>query len=121
MKISDETKAELRRLHAEESVAGKAFNDVSDQADGAEWRSAFDRFDRAHMRLYAKMVANIIPLLEALAASEAEREGLRAQMGRPYPDECPCENEKPDPCPACGASVAKGSCMARKYRRSPCP
>lgn len=23
---------------------------------------------------------------------------------------CPCINEKPDPCPACGASVASGVC-----------
>jgi len=50
------------------------------------------------------------------AAREIER--LRDAMSRPYPDECPCENEQPDPCPACGASVASGACMARRYRKA---
>lgn len=24
--------------------------------------------------------------------------------------DCPCENEKPDPCPRCGATVESGAC-----------
>lgn len=41
------------------------------------------------------------------------------------PEFCPCENEMPDPCPACGATVGgndkvRGICQARKgYRREP--
>jgi hypothetical protein len=41
------------------------------------------------------------------------------------PEFCPCENEMPDPCPACGATVSgkdrvHGVCQARKgYRRKP--
>jgi len=43
----------------------------------------------------------------------------------PRPDYCPCENETPDPCPACGATVSgndpvRGVCQARKgYRHDP--
>jgi hypothetical protein len=37
----------------------------------------------------------------------------------PRPDYCPCENEQPDPCPACGATVATGSCQARYRGSSP--
>ena len=34
------------------------------------------------------------------------------------PDYCPCENDLPDPCPACGATIAgndpvRGCCQAR--------
>ena len=29
---------------------------------------------------------------------------------------CPCENEQPDPCPACGATVADGICKATEPR-----
>ena len=34
------------------------------------------------------------------------------------PDYCPCTNEQPDPCPACGATVANGTCRAL-YRQPP--
>lgn len=42
------------------------------------------------------------------------------------PDYCPCENEKPDPCPACGATVegndpVRGVCQARSMSRPPEP
>lgn len=42
------------------------------------------------------------------------------------PDYCPCENEEPDPCPACGATVGgkdpvHGCCQARYNRRAPRP
>lgn len=41
------------------------------------------------------------------------------------PEFCPCFEEAPDPCPACGATVSgkdvvRGICQARKgYRREP--
>jgi hypothetical protein len=41
------------------------------------------------------------------------------------PEYCPCQHETPDPCPACGATVAgndkvRGVCQARNgYRREP--
>jgi hypothetical protein len=41
----------------------------------------------------------------------------------PRPEFCPCENETPDPCPACGATVSgdddvRGVCQAKRgYRR----
>lgn len=39
------------------------------------------------------------------------------------PDYCPCENEMPDPCPVCGATVdgvgMKGVCKALFQRRRP--
>lgn len=42
------------------------------------------------------------------------------------PKYCPCENEMPDPCPACGATVAgndkvKGACQAIFNRPAPRP
>lgn len=37
------------------------------------------------------------------------------------PEYCPCENEKPDPCPACGATVANGVCRARHNGPKPEP
>lgn len=41
------------------------------------------------------------------------------------PDYCPCKNESPDPCPACGATVSghdkvRGVCQAR-YGAKPEP
>jgi hypothetical protein len=41
------------------------------------------------------------------------------------PNYCPCEDETPDPCPACGATVSgkdpvRGVCQAR-YGREPKP
>jgi hypothetical protein len=44
---------------------------------------------------------------------------------RQRPDYCPCKDETPDPCPACGATVegadpVRGVCQARYgYRREP--
>ena len=40
------------------------------------------------------------------------------------PNYCPCENETPDPCPACGATVdgkdsVRGVCQARYMSRPP--
>lgn len=40
------------------------------------------------------------------------------------PRYCPCENDTPDPCPACGASVngsdpVRGVCQAREARPAP--
>jgi hypothetical protein len=39
-------------------------------------------------------------------------------------DYCPCEDEKPDPCPACGATVSgkdrwQGRCQARYGSKAP--
>lgn len=41
------------------------------------------------------------------------------------PDYCPCENDAPDPCPACGATIegndeVRGICQARHgYKPKP--
>lgn len=32
------------------------------------------------------------------------------------PEICPCLDDRPDPCPACGATVAAGVCKARRPR-----
>lgn len=32
-----------------------------------------------------------------------------------YDISCPCENDKPDPCPKCGAKAANGVCAAGLY------
>jgi len=42
------------------------------------------------------------------------------------PDYCPCENEQPDPCPACGATASgndpvHGVCQSRFNRSAPKP
>lgn len=42
------------------------------------------------------------------------------------PEYCPCEEETPDPCPACGATVAgddpvRGICQARRLGPPPRP
>lgn len=42
------------------------------------------------------------------------------------PDYCPCREETPDPCPACGATVSgddpvRGVCQARKSGPPPSP
>jgi hypothetical protein len=45
---------------------------------------------------------------------------------RNRPDHCPCKHERPDPCPACGATVegndpVRGVCQARFNRTAPEP
>ncbi len=44
-----------------------------------------------------------------------ENDALRAAL-RAFLDwgqqQCPCQNEEPDPCPLCDATVASGSCKA---------
>lgn len=42
------------------------------------------------------------------------------------PEYCPCKEETPDPCPACGATVSgndpvNGVCQARQMRSPPVP
>jgi hypothetical protein len=29
--------------------------------------------------------------------------------------DCPCQNDKPDPCPTCGATVATGICRVEMF------
>jgi hypothetical protein len=44
-----------------------------------------------------------------------QHHGLPREL--PGPEECPCENEQPDPCLACGASVAVGVCPADRAKQ----
>lgn len=37
------------------------------------------------------------------------------------PEFCPCDNDLPDPCPACGARVGYDTCKARYNRKAPEP
>jgi hypothetical protein len=51
---------------------------------------------------------------------------MRDSAEMTYPDYCPCEDEQPDPCPACGATVkgddpVRGVCQARHNSRRPEP
>jgi hypothetical protein len=54
----------------------------------------------------------------------SHRGGLSQRIAA-RPDYCPCYDEKPDPCPACGATVSgkdavRGVCQARRgYRHEP--
>lgn len=48
------------------------------------------------------------------------------KFGDKLPDYCPCNEEGPDPCPACGATVSgndqvNGVCQARYNRPAPRP
>lgn len=46
-----------------------------------------------------------------------ERKNDTAHIARNTPG-CPCDDDKPDPCPKCGASVAAGVCKYPKPVRA---
>lgn len=50
--------------------------------------------------------------LEAREAKVAELVTVHKSVLEWAQSRCPCQNEKPDPCPLCGADVATGSCKA---------
>ena len=63
--------------------------------------------DRARARVEAQLWQ---PQYRALR----EHYGLPRVL--PGPEECPCENEQPDPCPGCGAAVGVGVCTADRVK-----
>ncbi len=84
-KITPETLAELRRLHAAYLAARKAV--IDSRAPGAtstglEQKLAF----AAKMELHEATLYSLIPILDALAAAEAERDRLREQVEAMEPE-----------------------------------
>ena len=77
MTITGETKAELRRLHAEAATATKARKESRFEPGDEEWYEVMSAEDLALGALEQAMTANLIPILNALAAAEAERDRLR--------------------------------------------
>jgi hypothetical protein len=51
-------------------------------------------------------------LIFVLANCAFDAHNWRMRMLDPH---CPCDNDQPDPCPKCGATVATGVCAAGLY------
>ena len=75
--MTPETRAELLRLHAEFTAEEAAREGSALGPDDNEWHRRIEIEDEAHGRLCDQLIAHLLPLLDALAAAEAEAKRLR--------------------------------------------
>lgn len=77
----------------------------------------------AHRPVDSPSAAKAAKTLRAHLASTQQAEALRKALRQALQafltwgeSQCPCRDEKPDPCPLCGASVAEGTCKAAESK-----